>query len=169
MAAFIGGMTSAGDFAANSGAGSEQIPPAALKELNALNPDIRFGVIIVIVIVCIVLGLQVIIQSSSDVLEQAETSQALVRMGAPRRFLSVSAWLENLLPVVVALATAPIGWLLAQPQAAALERFTGREVSATPAPLITVIVLGIGLTVCALIVVGPLRRQVSTRYQRGND
>lgn len=168
LVSFVGGATSKGDLFSATG-GDTKVPAGVIAELNGVNPDIRRGVVITLIVVCVVLASQVLITMSSDVLERAETSQALVRMGAPVGFLTRAAWVEILLPVCVAVSAAALGWMLAQPQVAALERMLGHQVDSTPLPVIVAVCAGLGLTALAMCAVEPLRRRVCRLQRRRND
>ena len=131
--------------------------------------DFTKGSVIALSVGLVLTATSILITQASAVLERAEQSRALDRMGAPRGYISRVTWLETLGPLVVALAMGTLaGASLALPMAQAAET-VGAEASSGPLVLSAVLAAGVALTIGALAATQPLQRQVLAVLERRND
>ncbi|HMR14283.1 MAG TPA: hypothetical protein PKE42_11155, partial [Arachnia sp.] len=131
--------------------------------------DFTKGSVIALSVGLVLTATSILITQASAVLERAEQSRALDKMGAPRGYISRVTWLETLGPLVVALAMGTLaGVALALPMAQAAAS-VGAEATSGPLVLGAVLTAGVALTIGALAATQPLQRQVLAVLERRND
>lgn len=166
LLAFIGGFIARMPFVF---AGTSGQSPTAANFAEGAAWDFTKGALITLAVGLILTATSTLITQASAVLERAEQSRALVKMGAPRGYLSRVTWIETLGPLLVAiLLGSGLGLAMAAPMAT-LASSVGKEATLGPAVLATVLAAGLALVIAALLATRPLQRQVLEVQQRRND
>lgn len=134
----------------------------------AIDRDIPLGIAITMVITFIAAAFMVLSSAASDILERAEQSRALYRMGAPMRYLARTAWFELVIPLLGCLPALGLGYLLASPMRPMVEK-VGIETHSSAGLIWGAMIIGLVLIVTSQISVEPLRRATATLNRRRND
>lgn len=131
--------------------------------------DFTKGAIITLAVGFALTAMSIFIAQASAILERAEQSLALSKIGAPARFLTRVTWLETLAPLVLAVILGVgLGLLLVRPMAGMAARL-GLPIW-TGLPLMGGVLFGgLCLAVGALAACGPLQARVLAAHERPND
>ncbi|MDO5286548.1 MAG: ABC transporter permease [Actinomycetia bacterium] len=138
---------------------------------RAAQQDFSKGALIALLFALLLTSVSVFISQASAVLERAEQSRAMHRLGAPDSYSLKVMWLETVGPMGVSIVVGVgMGMALAYPvlqQAAAASLRTDLATGSTI--MGGVLVVGLVLTVLALSACHPLQRRVLAVQQRVND
>lgn len=130
---------------------------------RTLLQDMRTGAIITLVISMVVGAVSTLISQSSAVIDRAEESRSLDRMGMERNIFAKMRRRQVLLPLIVTLAiSVGLGLLMATP-------FMSMAHSSSPAMLAAVMLLGIALSLLAAEACSPVQNAVLNQTKRRND
>lgn len=138
--------------------------------ISSVQWDINKGVAITIIVGFILCSTSMLIGQASSVLERADQSRALARMGAPRRFELKAIWLETFGPLVVAvLGCTLLGFAAASPMIE-IRKTLGGDLPDNGVSAMALIICS-GLLVAALSVWAchPLQKMILERHIRRND
>nr|WP_076388483.1 FtsX-like permease family protein [Vaginimicrobium propionicum] len=132
--------------------------------------DFNKGAAITIIVGFILCSTSMLIGQASSVIERADQSRALARMGAPRRFELKAIWLETFGPLIVAvLGCTLLGFAAASPMIQ-IQQKLGGDIPDNGVGIMTLIICS-GLLVAALSVWAchPLHKMILERHIRRND
>lgn len=128
--------------------------------------DLRTGVLITLAMGFVVGAVSTLISQSASVVDRADESRSLDRMGVPREVFAKMRRRQVLLPLIVTLAVAVgLGLLLSSPF---LPLFVQMG-SVNPLMLVGVIAFGIGLTLIAAEACRPVQTAILDQAARRND
>ncbi len=144
-------------------------PAATLTE--AARWDFSKGTVIVLAFGLLLTAVSVFVSQASGVLERAEQSRSMHKMGAPDGFSMKVMWVETLGPFALAIILGPLmGMGLAYPMYQfAASRGYAPEASTGVLIMAAVLVSGLVLTVAALAFCHPLHHRILTIQERVND
>lgn len=132
--------------------------------------DFSVGALITLSVGMALTATSILITQASAVLERAEQSRALCKMGAPVSFLTRVTWLETLGPLVLAAALGVAAGLALASPLRALAASMGQAGDNTGVILLlAVLAAGLGLAAAALTASRPLQRQVLAVQDRPRD
>lgn len=142
--------------------------PNDVKRIHlAFDTDLALGLAITLAIVFIAVAIMTVTTAVTSIYEQAPQAQALHRLGVRVGFHTRVAWLELVLPLLLAATTLPLGFVTARPMREVAEKFT--HTHGNSVPVLTAVAAGIGVVLAAQFLVEPLRRQTALAHVRSND
>lgn len=132
--------------------------------------DFTKGVVIVLGFGLLLTAVSVFISQASAVLERAEQSRAMHRMGAPTSYPLRVMWTETLAPFVTATILGLVmGLGLSYPMYRAAQDLGMGSDNNGLLVMVVVLVVGIGFTVAALAACHPLQHRILAIQERAND
>ena len=138
--------------------------------ITATRWDFQTGTMITLAVSFALCACAMLITQAATVIENAEQSRALAKMGAPRGFELRSMWLETLGPLAVSvLGGAILGLAAAMPMVQMLKEHTGQTPENSVAQMSLLMLAGLAVTAASIFASHPLHRRLRLLQQRAND
>lgn len=167
LLAFIAGYVSNMPVSFNSDQHLEQ----TIKSFVELSRwDINKGVMITLVISFVLNSVSMLVNQASDVIERAEQSRALAKIGAPKSFELRVIWLETLGPLALAvLMGGLLGTMFSMPMVNMYNNVTGEMPETSYLQMSMLMAAGLLVSALAILACHPLYRRVLAQQRRTND
>jgi len=126
--------------------------------ITATRWDFQTGTMITLAVSFALCACAMLITQAATVIENAEQSRALAKMGAPRGFELRSIWLETLGPLAVSvLGGAILGLAAAMPMVQMLKEHTGQTPENSVAQMSLLMLAGLAVTAASIFASHPLQ------------
>lgn len=138
--------------------------------VTATRWDFQTGTMITLAVSFALCACAMLITQAATVIENAEQSRALAKMGAPRGFELRAMWLETLGPLAISvLGGGVLGLVAAMPMVHMLKEQTGQTAANSVTQMSLLMLAGLAVTAASIFASHPLHRRLRLLQQRAND
>ncbi|WP_122820153.1 FtsX-like permease family protein [Varibaculum vaginae] len=164
--AFIAGFVAMSPVLVNS----EDSDNLSNNFISSTRWDFHTGTMITLAVSFTLCACAMLITQAATVIENAQQSRALAKMGAPRGFELRSMWLETLGPLAVSvLGGGLLGLIAAMPMVQMLKEHTGQTPENSVTQMSLLLLAGLAFTAASIFATHPLHRRLRLLQQRAND